>query len=180
MPPGPPTIPILGNAHQIPSTGRYRNKMINSRGIFRAWANKYGRISTFKLGPANIVVLCDCKAIHKLLVEKGSIYSDRPDTYIGNLYTKGNHLAIMQMIPEWREKQKIMAYNFSPNQLDQKHFKVQEAEYSTILMNDLLNSPTSFFNHIRRYTNSVASSVKYGYRAATFSSFWGHLSFIET
>jgi hypothetical protein len=24
MPPGPPTIPILGNAHQIPSTGLFR------------------------------------------------------------------------------------------------------------------------------------------------------------
>jgi hypothetical protein len=24
MPPGPPTIPILGNAHQIPSTGLYK------------------------------------------------------------------------------------------------------------------------------------------------------------
>lgn len=24
MPPGPPTIPILGNAHQIPRTGLYR------------------------------------------------------------------------------------------------------------------------------------------------------------
>lgn len=24
MPPGPPTIPILGNAHQIPKTGLYK------------------------------------------------------------------------------------------------------------------------------------------------------------
>lgn len=24
MPPGPPTIPVLGNAHQIPSTGLYK------------------------------------------------------------------------------------------------------------------------------------------------------------
>jgi hypothetical protein len=24
MPPGPPTIPILGNAHQIPRTGLYK------------------------------------------------------------------------------------------------------------------------------------------------------------
>lgn len=24
MPPGPPTIPILGNAHQIPQTGLYK------------------------------------------------------------------------------------------------------------------------------------------------------------
>jgi hypothetical protein len=165
---------------------------------FRDWAVEYGPIFTLKLGPANVVVLCDRKAIHKLLVEKGSIYSDRPDTYVGRLLTKGDHLAIMQMTPEWREKRKIIAHNFSPNQLDQKHFKVQEAEYvapqnpnlrfttcsdtydrATILMNNLLDNPTGFFNQIKRYTASVATSVTYGFRAATFESFWGHVSSVE-
>lgn len=96
---------------------------------FREWAKKYGPIFTLKLGPANVVVLCDRKAIQKLLVEKGKIYSDRPETYVGRLLTKGDHLAIEQMDAVWREKRKIIAHNFSPNQLDQKHFRVQEAEW---------------------------------------------------
>ncbi|PVH69785.1 cytochrome P450 [Cadophora sp. DSE1049] len=116
MPPGPPTIPVLGNAHQIPSTGLYKQ--------FREWSKQYGAIFTLKLGSANVVVLCDRKAIHKLL-------------------------------------------------LDQKHFKVQEAE-ATVLMNNLLDSPEGFYDHIRRYTASVASSLTYGYRAATFQSFWAY------
>jgi cytochrome P450 len=96
---------------------------------FREWAKEYGPIFSLKLGPSNIIVLCDRRAIHKLLVEKGAIYSDRPDTYVGHLLTKGDHLAISQMDPVWREKRKVIAHNFSPKPLDEKHFRVQEAEY---------------------------------------------------
>ena len=41
-------------------------------------------------------------------------------------------------------------------------------------MNDLLESPEGFYDHVRRYTASVASSLTYGYRAATFGSFWAY------
>jgi hypothetical protein len=47
---------------------------------------------------------------------------------------------------------------------------------ATVLMNDLLETPEDFFNHISRYTASVATTLVYGFRAATFQSFWGHVS----
>jgi cytochrome P450 len=118
-------------------------------------------------------VLCDRKAIHKLLVEKGNIYSDRPDSYVGWLLTKGDHVALQQMTPEWRERRKIISHAFSPKALDEKHFKVQEAE-ATVLMTDLLDSPDKFYNSIKRYTASVAASLTYGFRGATYDSFWAH------
>jgi cytochrome P450 len=94
----------------------------------RIWAKEYGPVFTLKIGPTNMVVLCDRKAIHKLLVEKGNIYSDRPFSYAGDLVTKGDMITFGQMTPEWRQKRRIIAHNFSPSQLDQKHFRVQEAE----------------------------------------------------
>lgn len=60
----------------------------------RSWANEYGSVFTLKLGPANIVVLCDRKAIHKLLVEKGANFSDRPNTYVGHILTNGDHVGL--------------------------------------------------------------------------------------
>ena len=45
-----------------------------------------------------------------------------------------------------------------------------------VLMNDLLVEPEGFFNHIRRYTASVASTLVYGQRGSTFDSFWAHVS----
>jgi len=105
-------------------------------------------------------------------VEKGANFSDRPDTYVGQILTKGNHLAIEQMTPAWREKRKIIAHNFSPKQLDEKHYKVQEAE-ATVLMTDFLDDPAAFYSHIQRYTASVATTLVYGQRAPTADSFWG-------
>ncbi|EXJ84074.1 hypothetical protein A1O3_04741 [Capronia epimyces CBS 606.96] len=166
MPKGPPTLPILGNFHQIPSSGMYRQ--------FREWAKEYGSVFSLKFGPSSIIVLCDREAIHELLDKKGSIYSDRPTTYVGNLLTKGDHIAISPADAMWREKRKVIAHNFSPKMLDEKHFKVQEAE-GIVLMNDLLRDPDNFFNHIRRYTASVAATLVYGQRGATFDSFWGHV-----
>ncbi|KAF2501617.1 cytochrome P450 [Lophium mytilinum] len=116
MPKGPPTLPVIGNIHQIPSTGLFRQ--------FRQWAKEYGSIFSLKVGPSNIIVLCDRKAIHKLL------------------------------------------------QLDEKHFRVQEAE-ATVLMTNLLDRPEDFFQEIQRYTASVVSSINYGFRAKTHDSFWG-------
>ncbi|KEF57227.1 uncharacterized protein A1O9_07417 [Exophiala aquamarina CBS 119918] len=167
MPKGPPTLPILGNFHQIPSTGMYRQ--------FREWAKEYGSVFSLKFGPSNIIVLCDREVIHELLDKKGSIYSDRPTTYVGNLLTQGDHIAISPADALWREKRKVIAHNFSPKMLDEKHFRVQEAE-GIVLMNDLLTNPEGFFNHIRRYTASVAATLVFGQRGSTFNSFWAHVS----
>ncbi len=45
---------------------------------------------------------------------------------------------------------------------------------ATVLMNDLLDNPEGFYNHVRRYTASVASILTYGQRGPTFESFWAH------
>jgi cytochrome P450 len=99
---------------------------------FREWSKEYGSVFSLKLGSANVVVLCDRKAIHKLLVEKGANFSDRPDTYVGQILTRGDHVALQQMEPTWREKRKVISHTFSPKQLDEKHYKVQEAECVTL------------------------------------------------
>ncbi|KAJ3458007.1 hypothetical protein MRS44_012116 [Fusarium solani] len=163
MPKGPPTVPVLGNAHMLPTTGLYKK--------MKEWTKIYGPVFSLKIGPSNTVVLCDRKAIHQLLVEKGSIYSDRPPSYVGKLLTQGDHLALEQMDVTWREKRKIISHNFSPKQLDENHFRVQEAE-ATVLMSNLCNNPDNFYSEIRRYTASVVTSITYGCRAPTSDSFW--------
>lgn len=75
-----------------------------------------------------MVVLCDRKAVHELLDKRSKIYSDRPEIYVGHLLSKGDMLTLSPATPEWREKRKVIAHNFSPKMLDEKHFKVQEAE----------------------------------------------------
>lgn len=83
---------------------------------------------SLKLGTGNVIVLCDREAIHALLDKKSNIYSDRPESYVGQLLTKGDHIGLEPADKVWREKRKVVAHNFSPKMLDEKHFKIQEAE----------------------------------------------------
>jgi hypothetical protein len=84
-------------------------------------------------------VLCDREAIHQLLDKKGSIYSDRPYGYVGHLLTQGDQVVLSQMDTLWREKRKVISHNFSPKQLDERHFHVQEAEYVQQYPNNFKN-----------------------------------------
>jgi cytochrome P450 len=75
-----------------------------------------------------MIVLCDRKAIHKLLVEQGSKYSSRKQHYITTVITDGVSISMSEDNRNWREQRKIISHHLSPKQLDEKHYKVQEAE----------------------------------------------------
>lgn len=118
-----------------------------------------------------MIVLCDRKAINRLLDKKGSIYSERPFNYVTNYVTHGDHLTLECPTPSWREKRAVVTRNLNPKILDEKHFRVQEAE-AVILMNNLLNDPSKMFDYARLYTVSVASSIIWGQRVTSLDSFW--------
>ncbi|KAF4624844.1 hypothetical protein G7Y89_g13323 [Cudoniella acicularis] len=72
-PPGPPTLPILGNIHLMPSS--------NAHLQFQKWAEKYGPVYSLILGTKTLVVLSSDTAVKDLLDKKSSIYSDRQDIW---------------------------------------------------------------------------------------------------
>lgn len=55
LPHGPPTLPIIGNLHQIPKKGSYLK--------FTEWAQTYGGFYSLKLGPTTAVVLTDRRLV---------------------------------------------------------------------------------------------------------------------
>ncbi|KAH8901185.1 putative cytochrome P450 oxidoreductase [Thozetella sp. PMI_491] len=163
MPPGPPTLPVLGNALQIPTTGLGKK--------FRAWADQYGPIYSLTIGPTNIIVLCDRKAVNLLLDKRGSIYSNRPHNFVTQYVTHGDHLTLEVVGPSWREKRMVVTRNLNPKSLDEKHFKIQEAE-AVIFLNNLIQNPDNFYDYSRLYTLSVASTLIYGKRVSDIHSEW--------
>lgn len=73
-PPGPPTLPILGNIHQIPREKPYIQ--------FEKWAREYGPVYSLILGTKVMVVLNSDQAIKDLIDKRGAIYSSRPESHI--------------------------------------------------------------------------------------------------
>lgn len=98
---------------------------------FKEWADTYGPIFSLTIGPTKIVVLCDRRAANQLLDKRGSIYSDRPFNYVSNYVTHGDHLTLECQTPSWREKRSVVTRNLNPKSLDEKHFRIQEAESET-------------------------------------------------
>ncbi|RHZ50537.1 hypothetical protein CDV55_103176 [Aspergillus turcosus] len=163
LPPGPPTVPILGNMLDIPSTGLGKK--------FMEWSHKYGKIYSLKVGSGTMIVICDRKAVHELIDKKGSIYSDRPPNIVPLFITRGNHMTMECQTPSWREKRTVVTRNLNPKSLDEKHFRVQEAE-AVLFMNRLVEEPMKFFSYARLYASSVAAVLAWGFRAKSLDSFW--------
>lgn len=81
-----------------------------------------------KVFNATMIVIADRKAVSLLLDKKGSIYSDRPYLAVPLFMSRGCHMTFEQTTPSWREKRTVATRNLNPKSLDEKHFRVQEAE----------------------------------------------------
>ena len=74
LPPGPRTLPIIGNLHLMPTFKPYKK--------FAEWGKTYGPIYSLMVGSNPLIVLQSQKIAKDLLDKRGSNYSSRPDLYI--------------------------------------------------------------------------------------------------
>ena len=142
LPPGPPTLPIIGNLHQIPTKGSYLT--------FTAWAKQYGGIFSLKLGPGTAVVLTDRRLVKQLIDKKSSIYSNRPHSYVShNLITGGDHILIAHYGKIWQYYRKTIHQHFMERIVEEDHVPVQEAE-GRQLVYDFMMEPEKNMLHPKR------------------------------
>ncbi|KAF2866696.1 cytochrome P450 [Massariosphaeria phaeospora] len=146
LPPGPPTYPIVGNAHLVVDKDLYKRHheslVLNSR-----------------------------RAVHELIDKRSAIYSSRPLDEQYHIALKGENIASMKADACWRAQRKITARFFAPGKLDGDLAKISEAEVTT-LMHDLLVTPKDFSKHVDRATASFSSIALFGQRAKSMDDFW--------
>ncbi|KAK5653767.1 hypothetical protein OQA88_7924 [Cercophora sp. LCS_1] len=162
FPPGPPTVPFIGNVSQIPQAKAFLK--------FHEWQADYGSIIGLKFASQNAVILNNYKHVKALFDQRGSIYSSRANTYIANhLVCPGEiHLLLLQYGPEWRKQRKIVQSLLNINVVD-KLLPLQNAE-ATQTMYELVQDPAGYYDHIRRYTTAVILASVYGQRGKTFDA----------
>ncbi|TVY75686.1 Cytochrome P450 monooxygenase patH, partial [Lachnellula suecica] len=162
FPPGPPTLPFIGNISQVPKVKSFLK--------FHELGQKYGSIIGLKLGSQNVVVLNSYEHVRALYDKRGAIYSSRPNTYIANELVCPNeiHLLLLGYGNEWRKQRKIVQSLLNVNAVDNL-LPIQNAE-STQTMFQLLEDPEGYYDHIRRYTTAVILASVYGQRGARFDS----------
>lgn len=86
-PPGPPTLPLIGNLHLMPREKGHLQ--------FHKWAEEYGPVYSLILGTSVMIVLSSDQAIKELLDKRSNIYSSRPDMYMARIVSGGNRMLLM-------------------------------------------------------------------------------------
>ncbi|EKG13898.1 Cytochrome P450 [Macrophomina phaseolina MS6] len=158
-PPGPPTLPILGNLHQIPSENQHEQ--------FTKWSKVYGPIYSLMMGTKTLIVLNNDQVVKDLLDKRSAIYSDRMDMYTtGEIASGGLRLLTMHYGPTWRMLRK-MIHSLLNVTAAKSYVPYQELENKQML-NDLLESPDSLLEHLRRYSSSLVASIVFGWRTPDY------------
>ncbi|KAJ7489291.1 cytochrome P450 [Mycena latifolia] len=161
LPPGPPTVPLLGNAHLF---GDGKDMYLR----VAQWARPYGDIYSLKLSSATMVVLSSATAIKQVVDKHGWAASSRPPSYIGELCGSGGDIDIVfaDNSPRFQNLRRFTARFLSPQNLH-KYAPAQAAE-STVLMHDLMAHSTGISDSFRRYSHSLAKIIAYGQRVPSF------------
>ncbi|KAK5799929.1 hypothetical protein VI817_002141 [Penicillium citrinum] len=150
-PPGPPTLPLLGNIHQMPK----RNAHLQ----FEKWAREYGPVYSLMLGTKCLIVLSSDEAVKDLLDKKSGIYSDRQEMYIGQELCSGN-LRLLMMFRK-------MVHSLLNITTSKQYLPYQVLENRQMLF-QFLKEPKEFLNHIRRYSNALTTTMVFGWRSPTY------------
>ncbi|KUI59392.1 Fumitremorgin C synthase [Cytospora mali] len=156
-PPGPPTLPLIGNLHQIPSKNPHHQ--------YKKWAEEYGPVYSLILGTKVLVVLSSDQAIKDLLDKRSSIYSSRPDLYLANIVSGHLRVLLMQYGDQWRMVRKMMHSILHINAA-KGYVPYQDLENKQML-SGFLEKPEQFISHIRRFTNSITTQMVFGFRTTS-------------
>ncbi|KAI1363146.1 cytochrome P450 [Xylaria arbuscula] len=154
-PPGPPTLPLIGNLHLMPKEKGHLQ--------FQKWAREYGPIYSLVLGTQIMVVLSSDIAVKDLLDKRSGIYSSRPDMYLGqDVVSGGFRMVLMKYGERWRMERGVV-HNSLNIKASRTYIPYQDLESKAMLL-AFLDNPSQFFGHIRRYTNSISTQMIFGFR----------------
>ncbi len=113
--PGPPRLPLLGNAHRV------RTASLHSTA--EGWAERYGRVFRFDIGTRRVVTISDADEINRVL-------RDRPDGFrrwqeVLNTATEmtGTFGVFAAEGDDWRHQRRLAVTALNSNHL-QRYFQV--------------------------------------------------------
>ncbi|KAH8077890.1 cytochrome P450 [Cristinia sonorae] len=155
LPPGPPTLPIIGNLLDFPKTAIYLR--------FTEWARTYGEIYSLKIGRGTVVVISSPRMVRELLDKHSAVTSGRQSLHFAKIVQDDINVAFLQATdPTCKGVRRGLQYLLS-KEACAGHLPIQQAEASQ-LMYDLMKQPDAYFNHMERFSFSSMLSATFGVR----------------
>ncbi|KAK8108236.1 uncharacterized protein PG998_010249 [Apiospora kogelbergensis] len=156
LPPGPRTLPFLGNMHMIP------RRRLDLK--FSQLAKIYGPVFSLKVGSGTMVVFNSAKPAIEVM-DKQSLYSSNrpPSSILSHGVFRGNHPMYMAPAERWKLRRKLYHQILQESVLNKLYIPLIEAE-SCQLVRDVCSKPEDLMLHPGRYSNSVIMSLVFGIR----------------
>ncbi|KAF4611646.1 hypothetical protein D9613_003745 [Agrocybe pediades] len=153
-PPGPRPLPLIGNILQIPTD--------DQEGVFTEWAARYGDVVHIKIFSQPMIILSSLEAVRDLLDKKSSIYSDRPRfVLMAELMGWESASTHQRYGPRFRKHRRFINQIF--NQRAISAFRPLQDREVLILLENMLNAPEAFVDHLRRFAAATILEITYGH-----------------
>lgn len=166
FPPGPPALPILGNAGDIPAGHQWVE--------FARLSKIYGPVMHLSVLTHHIVVLDSLQAVTDLLDGRGNIYSDRPDFPMLGLMGWHWVMSIIRYGDRWRAQRRVVHAFFHEGESHQ--YRDTQAAANLAFLRALLAAPRGFMHHIRAVAAQSILSAVYGIDVAGEDDRWVKLA----
>ncbi|KAF9523935.1 putative monooxygenase [Crepidotus variabilis] len=157
LPPGPWRLPLLGNAHQLPSKTPWT--------VFGQWAKTYGNIIHVDLFGQSIILVNSQKIAFDLMDKRSTNYSDRPIIPIAAMSQVGDTFALQSYNDSWRRQRKMIAQEFTAAGVS-RFQSLQEREWR-LQVKRILHNPDTIFSEIKLRAGVIAIRALYGYYVRT-------------
>ncbi|GJJ15429.1 hypothetical protein Clacol_009706 [Clathrus columnatus] len=141
LPPGPKPLPILGNAHQVPTEDIQR--------VYREWRKLYGDIVHFTVGKQHIVLLNTPRHAFGLMEKQGKIYSNRPPSVMIKMVGLDDTWVLSPYGDTLRYFRKLGRHVMGPQAID-RYESVEEDE-ARAFVRALIDSPDELLSHVDRH-----------------------------
>ncbi|KAI0066945.1 cytochrome P450 [Artomyces pyxidatus] len=151
LPPGPPGLPIIGNALAL------RKSMWLQ---FTEWKHKYGDVIYLTALGQPIIVLNTQKAVSELMDRRSAIYSNRPNNIVAaGILTGGLFMVFQSYTALWRRMRK--AAHEGLNRGNSEPFHGKQLYEALLLTLGMLGEPNAWNKHLHRTAASTVMSVIY-------------------
>nr|XP_043637675.1 cytochrome P450 Tp4149-like [Erigeron canadensis] len=155
-PPSPPTLPIIGNFHQLGSSPRR---------ALRDLSQKYGPLMLLHLGSVPTLIASSAEVAQEIMKTHDLAFSDRPSLSIPDiLFYKSKDIAFSRYGEYWRQLKSIVVLHLLSNSRVKSYSKVRKEETSRVIdaLGDSPGSSVDMSALLGIYTSNVLCRVAFG------------------
>ncbi|KAL5525100.1 hypothetical protein ACEPAF_8969 [Sanghuangporus sanghuang] len=158
LPPSPPSEPIIGNLRVMPTEFQWKT--------FAEWGKKLGDVIYVSIIGKPIIVLNSAEAARDLFDKRAANYSDRPRFILhGELYGTEKLMPFITYGDRFRAQRRLMQQYFN-SQAITSFIPLQTSQLRIFLQN-LVQSPERFRQHMHRFTAGTLVMATYGHEVTS-------------